>query len=83
MTKLKLVDFNMLDSDTIKKEYTKQEIITCVGDILDTQITLLMSKADDLGVGMSTTGSINPKYFKTHRLLRDSIGLKIWVDEYE
>lgn len=83
MTKLSVPEFNMLDDETIIRDYTKKEIIECLEDVLETQLTLLMTKADDLGISMGHTGSINPKYFKTHRKLGHSRGLKVWVESNE
>ena len=79
--KLTSTNFNFSDDETIKEQYTKNQKIEFFEDMLDSYITLLSTKADAVGVSISSTGSINPKHFKTHRKLGGDVGLKIWVSE--
>ncbi len=80
MAKVRFIDWNMFPGKELKKMYNQKELIAFADDLLDTQISMIGDKLSDMDIHICTTGTINPKYYKTHRQLGGHVGLKVWIE---
>lgn len=79
MSKLTFDKYYSLGNEEIKSTFSEKQIIEFLDEFLHMQVSLVQKVADDLGISIWETGSINPKFYNTHRRLGTEPGMRLFI----